>query len=94
MFRTNKMSNNNFQIGSAPVDPLEEAQLFFHQFKIYDNSWPSGTVKFDALTKEFYVLADTPEVLLETPQPVNSSKPEPKYGNLGKKNITLPKNHK
>ncbi len=57
------MSENNscFRIGDSPVDPNFESCLYFHQWTLYNNTWPSGTVKFDSVTKNFYIVPDIVE---------------------------------
>jgi len=55
--------SENFVIGSSPIGTGTPCYLKFHEFTIYDSeTWTqSGTVKFDAVTKNFYVLPDPPE---------------------------------
>lgn len=54
-------SNESFTIGNSPIDNNIQASLNFHQYEIFNNQWPSsGTVKYDAVEKKFYILPDTP----------------------------------
>ena len=50
--------SDNFTIGSAPINEPNLAKLDFHQYEIYKRDWPSGTLKFDAVTGNFYILPD------------------------------------
>ncbi len=54
-------SSESFRIGSTNVPSNIEACLYFHDSEIFNNQWPSGTVKYDAVTKNFYILPDPVE---------------------------------
>lgn len=54
--------NDNFVIGESPIDNNNTSQLQFHQYIIYDHSWPSGTLKYDAVSGNFYIQPDIPNV--------------------------------
>jgi hypothetical protein len=51
-------SNECFTIGNSPIDNNIEACLNFHQYEIFNNQWPSGTLKYDSVEKKFYILPD------------------------------------
>lgn len=54
-------------LGNAPIDESIECSLQFHQYIIYDKSWPSGTVKYNATTGNFYIVPDVQEETLIQP---------------------------
>jgi hypothetical protein len=57
--------SDNFIIGECPIPEPNSAQLQFHQYIMYDRSWPSGTLKYDAVSGNFYIQADN--------QPLNNN---------------------
>lgn len=68
--------SDNIVLGSSPIPDPNTSQLSFHQYIIYDRAWVSGTVKFDAITGNFYIEPDPslpPETLTEN-KPVFNKK--------------------
>jgi hypothetical protein len=54
--------SDNFVIGNTPIPEENLCSLKFHQFTIYDSeNWlQSGTLRWNATTKNFEVLPDPP----------------------------------
>ena len=85
--------SDNFVIGNTPIPEENLCSLKFHQYTIYDSeNWTqSGTLRWNATTKNFEVLPDTPfsqsEKGTEKEEIINNT-------NVNSKKIIIPKKNK